>query len=270
MSMRLLEEFDANQKASRQRQEHAHASAFHPYVPPGETEAEAIAQHEHTEKETRENEAEQEHAGSGLNITPTGVLETFNPLGQGTTQLPQGAASAGANLRSGELTGPAGSVPHSGQIKEEGEGAVNKAKTVAKAPLEWAQALGKILTKLLEPEFWLRILKFLLGLVALIIAIVLFARAAGLGAPNPVTAATQSISKQATGNYQSQRQVSPGTRQQVTAARRRESKQDRTERSKTGKPLAGGALTSRQRARIRQRDRTLPSTRQLRKTVKRK
>jgi len=138
-------------------------------------------------------------------------------------------------------------------------------------PLSWTEAIAKVFSKLTEGSFWVRVLKFILGAGLIVVAIFFFARAAGLGAETPVTAATQEASRAiAGGAHNRQTRVSTGTRQRVQQGVERETQRDDTERSKTGKPLAGGALTARQKARVRQRDEQLPSVRELRKASKRR
>lgn len=188
----------------------------------------------------------------------------------GTKKADEEAGSEGLEGKLTRLTEPAreGSEKAGETLAE-----VAKAKVNLPNPLSWTEAIAKVFSKLAEGAFWVRVLKFVLGAGLLVIAIFLFARGAGLGAETPVTAATQQASKAVTGAATGQRtrqtSVSAGARQRVAAGVKRETERDDTERGKSGKPLAGNALTERRRARVRQRAKALPSTRELRRGAKR-
>lgn len=290
MSLPLLESFEAQQTAARQRTEAAHAAAIG-----------ASSRHA-WEEETRRVMKANGHSPAeiaqtlknGPQTTPsaapnTSVGPTYTPpptllggAGQGSHVTAQGRHEteaalneSGANSLEGKLT-RATQGAREGSEKA-GEDLANAAKTKVNLPnpLSWTEAIAKVFSKLAEGSFWIRVLKFVLGVGLLVVALVFFAKAAGLGVPNPVTAATQEASQAVTGAAQANQQrqtASPATAKRVQAAAKADNERDHTPRGKTGKPLAGAALANpaRQRARVRERDRAAPSTRELRRGAKRR
>lgn len=104
---------------------------------------------------------------------------------------------AGANSLEGSLT-RATEGAREGSEKA-GEAVTNAAKSKVNLPnpLSWEEAIGNVFSKLGEGSFWLRILKFVMGAGMIVIALVFFAKAAGVsgGSVNPVVRATQKASR---------------------------------------------------------------------------
>jgi hypothetical protein len=213
------------------------------------------AERERVERNTREYERQAggplapDKATAGVPTPQTHVYKppAYLELPPSFNQAAQEAAKAGgleaaanaATAPAGEASAEAGEAVKSGV--EKGGAAVNKA---IKSVTGWTSALGEILSKLLEGSFWLRILKFVLGGVLIIVAILLFARGAGAGVTTPVTGVTQAAGNIATGQAQRQRQrtseVSPARRRAVAAGRAREAARDR----QAAKPKPRAARTS--------------------------
>jgi hypothetical protein len=293
MSLPLLEQFERGQTEGRQRQEAAHQAAI------------AASSHHAWEQETEKLMRSNGHSQNEINevlaagpqVTPSagaatgaerdnprnytppstllgGSAQGSHVTAQGRKETEAALNESGANSIEGQLTRATQGAREGGEKAGEDLEKVAKAEVNLPNPLSWTEAIANVFSKLAEGSFWVRVLKFVMGAGLLVIAIVLFARSAGLGAENPVTAATQEASQAVTGraraNQQRQTNVSDSTRKRVQEGVNRETRRDHTERGKSGKPLSGGALTQRQRARIRQRDATLSSTRELAKGSKRR
>jgi hypothetical protein len=281
MSLPLLEGFESRQTEARQRQEATHALAItanRTHAWERETE-QLMRSNGHTQQEidrTLANgppppspEARPKGPQKGPVYTP-GQTILGGGVTPGTRKADEESGSGGLEGTLTKLTNPA---RETGQETAEDAEKV-KASIHIPNPLSWTTAIANVFTKLAEGSFWMRVLKFVLGTGLLIIALVFFARAAGLGAPDPAAEATQAASQAIVGHAKSNRQrqgnVSDSTRRKVQKGVSRETERDYTERSKTGKPLSGGALTQRQRAQVRRRDAALPSTRELVKGAKRR
>lgn len=172
-----------------------------------------------------------------------------------------GSTSYEQNPSTGTLT----TTPHASATESAEHDASKVAKAVGSVA-GWAESLGSLLSKLLEPGFWLRVLKFALGAVLIIVALLLFSRAAGSAGGETASgvAGSQKVGAAladpagaallATAGKQRRRQstVSPGRRAAVEAGRSREAKRE-PERDKRGRELSGPALQARERRRVRER-----------------
>lgn len=277
MSLPILEQFEAQRTASRQRMEteklmrangHSQSEIDATVAAGPQAQATAGAGTAKERNNPRNYTPPQTLLGGssqGSHVTAKGRKETEEALNE-----------AGANSLEGKLTRATEGAREDSEAAGEKLSEVAKAKVNLPNPLSWTEAIAKVFSKLAEGSFWVRVLKFVLGAGMLVIAVFFFARAAGLGVPNPVTAATQEASQAVTGASTAQRQrttgVSDQTRKRVQAAAGADAERDHTPRSRSGKPLAGAALANpaRQRARVRERDAALPSTRELAKGAKRR
>jgi len=265
MSLPLLEQFEAQRASTQKRQSEEKLMRAN-----GHNQAEidqALAGGTHanpTAGPATANEREHPNYTPGQTLLGGGVTP-------GTRKADEEAGSESLLGKATKLLSPATEASeNAGEKLGEAEKAEVKLPKLPN-PLSWTEAIAKVFSKLTEGSFWVRVLKFILGAGLIVVAIFFFARAAGLGAETPVTAATQQASRAiAGGAHDRQTRVSTGTRQRVQAAARADEQRDRTPRGKSGKPLTGAALTNpaRQRATVRRRDEQLPSVRQLRKNVK--
>jgi len=139
------------------------------------------------------------------------------------------------------------------------------------------ETISELFEKLSEASFWMRVLKFGLGGVLIIVALFFFAHSAGAAggqeasgvktagavggalkspALSAISSAAGGAEKAAAGQRRRTTQVSQGRRKAVAEGQAREAKRP-AETDKRGKPLAGGAATARERRRVKERAKLL-------------
>ena len=139
------------------------------------------------------------------------------------------------------------------------------------------ETISELFEKLSEASFWVRVLKFGLGGVLIIVALFFFAHSAGAAggqeasgvktagavggalkspALSAISSAAGGAEKAAAGQRRRTTQVSQGRRKAVAEGQAREAKRP-AETDKRGKPLAGGAATARERRRVKERAKLL-------------
>jgi hypothetical protein len=187
----------------------------------------------------------------------------------------ESAKAGGLEAQANSATNPAGEASAEAGAAavgavEKGGAAVNKA---IKSAFSWTEAIAHFFNKLLEASTWLRVLKFILGAVLIIVAIILFTHAAGASGGQEVSGAKQAgaigaavgsplslvasqvgagAQKAASAQHRRTTRASPSHRKAVQAGQARE-RARKPETDRRGKPLAGGAATARERRRVKER-----------------
>ncbi len=153
---------------------------------------------------------------------------------------------------------PAPSFEQLGKLPENvANTAEQDANEIKKHVFGWAEALGKLLSNLLEASFWMRVLKFILGGGLIVIALVMFVAATSGGTggkATPVTSATQAIKgpaglagkaarRGATAQRRRATRVSKGQRQRTQAAATRDRERNAPPARSTGTRKTTSRLT---------------------------